>query len=446
MRNRTPTEAASWTSPLAMLAPLVVGVLFSAVPAPASAVTCTKVISPGASVQKLIYALKAGQTGCLRAGTYSGNVKVSTGGTSAAAPITLTSYPGERATVAGKLWIADSANFVTVSSLNLDGRNSKSQPSPVVNGDDVVLADNDITNYHTAICISLGVTTYGRAHRTVVERNRVHDCGKLPPTNREHGIYVEDSTGVRIVDNVIYDNADRGVQFYPNADGSYVARNIIDGNGEGVIFSGGNEGAGPQASDFNVVENNIITNSKIRYNVESSWGAAPIGQGNVARSNCIYGGASGNIQSPQVGFTAGGNLVADPIYVNRAAKDFRLRSDSPCLTLFGGEGAGGPPPSDADGDDFSDQLETFIGTDPADACPDADQYRVSSSDPPGDNAWPVDINNDRFVNVSGDILGEAQRFGSTNPRYDVSAQDGIVTVSDVLTVASFFGPNPHCPG
>ena len=71
----------------------------------------------------------------------------------------------------------------------------------------------------------------------MIERNRIHNCGQLPPTNHHHGIYVEASDGARITDNWIYDNADRGIQLFPDAQGTYVARNVIDGNGQGVIFS-----------------------------------------------------------------------------------------------------------------------------------------------------------------------------------------------------------------
>ena len=245
---------------------------------------------PFRSAQKLVDSLAAGETGCLRSGTYSGNVKVTRSGASGA-PITLTSYPGERATVAGKLWITESANFVTVSSLDLDGRNAGNLASPAINGDDVTFVGNDVTNHNTTICFSVGPTTYGRAYRTIIQGNRIHNCGELPATNLDHGIYVEHSTAARIVDNVIYDNADRGVQLYPDAQSSYVARNTIDGNGEGVTIAGGNEDYGAQASNDNVIEQNVITNSVQRYNVESHWGSPVVGQRNVVRQNCVFGGA-----------------------------------------------------------------------------------------------------------------------------------------------------------
>ena len=48
---------------------------------------------PFATVEKLASSLKAGQTGCLRAGVYQRDVKITKGGT-ASAPTTITSYPG----------------------------------------------------------------------------------------------------------------------------------------------------------------------------------------------------------------------------------------------------------------------------------------------------------------------------------------------------------------
>ena len=177
----------------------------------------------------------------------------------------------------GRLTSPTTANNVVVQQLDLDGRNADNLPSPTVNGDDAVFRDNDVTNRHTTICFLLGSREYGRARGTVIERNRIHNCGELPPTNHHHGIYVEASDGARITDNWIYDNADRGVQLFPDAQRTYVARNVIDGNGQGVVFS--------RESANNVVENNVISNPVVRYNLEDF---ELVGRGNVARRNCLW--------------------------------------------------------------------------------------------------------------------------------------------------------------
>jgi hypothetical protein len=77
--------------------------------------------APYRTAQKLVDSLQPGQTGCLRAGLYTQNVTISRGG-SAGSPVTLSSYPGERATVRGRMRVQDSANNVVVESLDLDGR------------------------------------------------------------------------------------------------------------------------------------------------------------------------------------------------------------------------------------------------------------------------------------------------------------------------------------
>ena len=44
--------------------------------------------------------------------------------------MTLKSYPGERATLVGRLYIRRQAPYVTVANLNLNGRNAQTLPSP----------------------------------------------------------------------------------------------------------------------------------------------------------------------------------------------------------------------------------------------------------------------------------------------------------------------------
>ena len=283
---------------------------------PGAGLACDRVAAPAGSdaasgtaerplrtAQALVDSLAPGETGCLREGLYAADdqIVVTTAGTR------LTSYPGERATLRGRLWITREAPLTTVEGLDLDGRNRRRQPSPTVNADDVVIRGNDITNHHTTICVSLGTRgTYGRARRTLIEDNEIHDCGTLPPTNFEHGIYVNSANDVVIRGNLIYGNADRGIQLYPDAQGTLITGNLIVDNGVGLIFGGDRR----TASSDNVVEGNLISGSKVRHNVESSW-EGPVGSGNVLRDNCVFDAVDGvesdGVQLPARGFSLAGN-------------------------------------------------------------------------------------------------------------------------------------------
>lgn len=251
---------------------------------------------PLRTAQALVDSLSRDETGCLHAGSYAEDeIAIGTPG------VQLRSYPGERATLAGRIWIQESAPGAALVALDLDGRNPTDLPSPTINADDAILRGNDITNYNTAICVSVGSRKWGRAERTLIERNRIHDCGSLPATNFEHGIYVNTADDTIIRDNEIYDNVDRGIQLYPDAQDSIIQRNVIVGNGQGVIFGGDAD----TASSGNLVAGNVIMDSRVRHNVESSWGG-PVGSGNVVKGNCVGGGVEDDgdkgIEVPPVGF------------------------------------------------------------------------------------------------------------------------------------------------
>lgn len=291
--------------------------------------------APFRTAARLVDALSAGETGCLRAGFFGHHdqIKITTPG------ITIISYPGERAKIVGRMWVAKGADGVTVSNLDLDGRNDRELPSPTVNAHDTVWRGNAVTNGHDGgSCFNLGHNTWGHANRTLIEENRIYDCGELPATNQDHGIYAARTVGTVIRNNWIHSNADRGIQLYPNADGAVVTQNVIDGNGQGIILGGDED----SASDDNIIERNIVTNSKIRYNVEDHW-PGPTGTGNLVRGNCVWtsrstyrGSPDGSgIESGASGFTSRGNVVAKPGYTDPLAGDFTLASASECSDALG---------------------------------------------------------------------------------------------------------------
>ncbi len=164
--------------------------------------TCTYVAAPSGSdsnpgtlaapfqtAQKLVSTLQAGQTGCLRAGTYDQDVTFRTEG-AATAPITLMSYPGETATIVGRMYVAEGADYTTLTDLEIDGSNASLLPSPTVDANHVTFSYDDVTDDHNGICFALGNATWGSATGTLITHDRIHDCGRLPATNYEHGIYV----------------------------------------------------------------------------------------------------------------------------------------------------------------------------------------------------------------------------------------------------------------
>jgi parallel beta-helix repeat protein len=313
---------------LSLVAAAIAAALFSAAPASAAA-SCDRVAAAGpGSAQRLVDDLNPGQTGCLRGGVHTGNVRIGTPN------ITLTRFGSEKATVRGRLYIAEGSNGVSVEGLYLDGTNQAGLPSPTVNADGVTFSRNDVTNNHTGICFALGHQDWGRANGARIEFNRIHDCGRLPATNHDHGIYITAATGVQIRGNWIYDNADRGIQLYPDAQNTTITGNVIDRNGQGIIFSG----EGGLASSGNLVEGNVITNSRLRNNVESWYPSGnPVGRNNVVRNNCVKGGAyddgDGGI-GDQRGFRVLSTVEARASFSDRSADDLRLREGSPCRGLL----------------------------------------------------------------------------------------------------------------
>ncbi|HWM54366.1 MAG TPA: right-handed parallel beta-helix repeat-containing protein [Solirubrobacterales bacterium] len=332
---------------VALLAAIFALPALMATPASAASTGCAKVaapygtdsdtgteVAPYGTVQRLVSELDAGETGCLRAGTYGGSALYMREPDTA-----LQSYPGERATLTAFLEVTPEAPRSRVSGLTIDTSGNSNGVGTKLQADDAVLSDNVITKGSEGICVLAG--TYNPAQRVIIERNYIYDCGSAVKPDGSHNkfdhlIYLAGTSNAVVRWNILSANAGGwGVHLYPGADGTLIEHNIIDGNQGGVIFAGDGE---DDTSDNNVVRNNAITGNSPRWNIESSWSGGPSGSGNVATGNCVYSTEPNQPSgiSSGSGFSAPDNTALDGYpYVDRAGGDYRFKPDSPCVELVG---------------------------------------------------------------------------------------------------------------
>jgi nitrous oxidase accessory protein NosD len=307
--------------------------------------TCTKYAAPDGSdaaagtlsmpfrtAQRLAESLAPDEVGCLRGGRYSvasGYVlDLDSGG------YTLASYPGERARLVGNVRVKRSAAGVMLSQLDFEGTGGSNTVK--IYAADVVVEESTITNRGRGdSCMILGSNDgEGRAERVVVRNNRFHDCGSLAHDNKDHGIYAQNVADGEIVGNVFWNSAARAIQLYPNAQRTRFAHNVVDGGPPsvrgGVLFGGDSQ----YASNNNVVEYNVIAYA-VTDNITSNWEDGLVGSGNIARRNCVWRAGEDNIGESDGGFVAEANTVADPMFVSRPRRDYRLGPESECRDVVG---------------------------------------------------------------------------------------------------------------
>lgn len=293
------------------------------------------VSQPFASPQRLAEALSPGQTGCLRSGTYSQTagddyvLDFEDGGREGA-PITIRSAPGHRARLRGTIHVRDSADHVTLTRLAIEG--TAAANAVKVYASDFTLSESDLTNARRRYsCLMLGSQEAGTALRPVIRRNFIHDCGSPASGNKDHAIYASEVRDGEIVENLIVNPAAWAVHLYPNTHGTRVLRNVIDSVAAvrgGLVVAGNDEGA----SSSNLIEGNIISFPGT-YGIDTNFNGR-VGTGNLVRRNCIWRPGERAIAS-LVGAVARDNLIADPQFVDRGRRDYRLRAGSGCRPVIG---------------------------------------------------------------------------------------------------------------
>jgi hypothetical protein len=296
---------------------------------------------PFRSLTRLDRALGPGQTGCLTAGIYGGKStwhRIFSSGLPGA-PITITSFPGQTATVIGYVDIEGS--FTTLSRLRIDGSNTEfkgpspagcrsnvSQPLVIAGHNDILEYDNYFQSIPELRGNGIGIGFWGNADNTIIRYDKIHDVGQCQAY--DHLIYLSHGNNVQIYGNWLWnDPHGRGVQLYPAPTNARVFDNVIDHVGEGFVI--GNE-PGENVSG-NQIYDNVISNC-----TGLSWQGIP---GEAIHD--LYGGApgSGNTFHGNISFQNPGgighvtavrmyqNKTANPGYVNAAAHDYQVGTASP---------------------------------------------------------------------------------------------------------------------
>ncbi|HEY5192259.1 MAG TPA: hypothetical protein VIJ39_00125 [Solirubrobacteraceae bacterium] len=355
----------------ALVAPLAIGgviacfssspALAATTPAPCSLYASTSgndsnagtASAPFATAKRLMEKLSAGQTGCLTSGQTFAGFTLSEGQTHGAesAPITLASTnPEEPATLDGRITTEKGADWLTFTHLNFVYGQDTLFPSVTIASAHTSWTYDDVSGGDLNICFLTNPVgdAYGTGEYTLIEHDRVHDCGH-PVTKAEleaqsndiyegrengwhtHGLY-DEGTHTTVTNSYFYD--DSGIGILLRSGGfAVIEHNVIDADGRGVEL--GNEG-----TENDNIAWNIISNTTSPCGREVAAGShcdtyglmtnGSVGVGSVFHNNDLYGNEGDNIEPGINGIVARvANVEVNPLYANAAAHEYTLEKESP---------------------------------------------------------------------------------------------------------------------
>jgi hypothetical protein len=273
---------------------------------------------PWRTIQRALDAAAPGQTVWVRGGVYREDVDAERDGT-VAAPITLRTFPRERATISGRVKVAGSNVRVTGFVVTPDpSAGSDDVLVYISGGDNVELRRNEIRG-STASGIYVGDAGDGADCVRIVE-NWIHGNGTH--WNLDHGVYFGYGRGGTVAANVVERNLAYGIHLGPQADKVLVTQNTVVANRRsGVIVAG---------YDNTTSNGNLIVNNVVAFNED--WGIRTYweedeGANNAAQNNLVYGNGRGATYGK--GLALSGNVTRNPLFLG--TRNYHLRVGSPAI-------------------------------------------------------------------------------------------------------------------
>jgi hypothetical protein len=276
--------------------------------------------SPWRTMQKALNTLQPGQRALVRAGTYAESLRFTRAGT-AAAPITVEAYPGERPVLSPRggrpLEIASSGAYFRFRGFVVERSPFDSGGNIDVYGRFIELSDNEVR-----LAQDQGIYTAEGSRSVQIVRNRIHSNGK-GVVHQSHGVYLQGNDHL-VASNVIHDHPHGfGIQVYDRNSRSIITGNTVTDSGHSGIVVGGDGGV----DTIRVVNNIFAFNGKYGIQHDSSCPT-----GSRADHNILFANGLGAAQPGCAGLDyTGGNRTSDPFFRDHAARDLHLDPGSPAI-------------------------------------------------------------------------------------------------------------------
>jgi parallel beta helix pectate lyase-like protein len=276
--------------------------------------------APWRTIQKALDTLQPNQKALVRGGTYVENLHMSRAGT-ASGPISVEAHPGEdpilQSAGSHPLEVSSEGGWFRFRGLTIQDSPGTSGGNVDVYGHHVEISSNEIRQSRDQ-----GIYTDEESQDVYVLGNWIHHNGQ-GIQHQSHGIYLQGNNHL-VSTNVIHDHPEGfGIQVYDKNSGSIVVNNTVVASGYSGIVIGGSGG----------VDNIRVHNNIFAFN--DQWGIkhdSDCPSSTLADHNVIWANGYEPVEEGCPGLdTSGGNVLADPRFVNLAARNLHLGPGSAAL-------------------------------------------------------------------------------------------------------------------